>query len=54
MGLGNSLEVVAHHLLIGWMTGLGHRDRFPMVYVPVSMVTCWIGPMMSHDFKDIK
>ena len=30
MGLGNPLEVVVHHLLIGGMVGLGYRDEFPM------------------------
>ena len=28
MGLGNPLEVVMHHLLIGGMIGLGYRDGF--------------------------
>ena len=39
MGLGNPLEVVVHHLLIGGRTGLGYQDEFPMVSVLVCMVT---------------
>ena len=39
MGLGNPFEVVVHHLLIGGMTGLGHRDEFPMVSVLMCTVT---------------
>ena len=31
MDLGNLVEIVVHHLIIGVMTGLGHRDEFPMV-----------------------
>ena len=49
MGLGNPLEVVVHHLLIGGMTGLGYWDEFPMVSALVCMVTHWTGPTMSHD-----
>ena len=49
MGLGNPLEVVVHHLLIGWMVGLGYHDRFLMVSALVCMITHWIQPMMSHD-----
>uniref|UniRef100_F6HTH0 Uncharacterized protein n=1 Tax=Vitis vinifera TaxID=29760 RepID=F6HTH0_VITVI len=30
MGLGNPLEVVVHHLLIGGMVGLGYQDGLPM------------------------
>ena len=47
MGLGNALEVVGHHLLIGGMIGLGHRDGFPMV----SMITHLTGLIMSHDLR---
>ena len=39
MGLGNSLEAIVHHLLIGGMDGLGYRDGFPMVSALVCMVT---------------
>ena len=39
MGIGNSLEVVVHYILIGWMVGLGYRDGFPMVSALVCMVT---------------
>ena len=31
MDLGNSVETIVHHLLIGGMTRLGHWDEFPMV-----------------------
>ena len=31
MDLGNAIETVVHHLLIGGMTYLGCRDGFPMV-----------------------
>ena len=31
MGLGNPLEAVVHHLVIGGMTCLGYWDGFPMV-----------------------
>ena len=39
MDFDNSFEVVMHHLLIGRMVGLGHRDRVPMVSALVYMVT---------------
>ena len=32
MGLGNPLEVVVHHLLIGGMIGLGYQDECTSVY----------------------
>ncbi|RVW13655.1 hypothetical protein CK203_093996 [Vitis vinifera] len=44
MGLGNPLDVVVHHLLIGGMAGLGHLDGFPMVSALVCMVTHWTRP----------
>ena len=44
MGLGNPLEVVVHHLLIGRMVGLGYRDGFPMVNALMCMVTYKIEP----------
>ena len=31
MDLGSQVETIVHHLLIGGMTCLGHRDGFPMV-----------------------
>ena len=31
MDLGNLVETVVHHFLIGRMTYLGHRDEFLMV-----------------------
>ena len=49
MGLGNPLEVVLHHLLIGGMAGLGYWDRFPMVSALVCMVAHWTRPMVSYD-----
>ena len=49
MGLGNLLEDVVLHLLIGGKVGLGYRDEFPMVSVLVCMVTYWTGPTVSHD-----
>ena len=39
MGLGNPLEFVVHHILIGDMVGLGYWDEFPMVCALVCMVT---------------
>ena len=44
MGLGNLLEVVVHHLLIGGMIGLGYHDGIPMVSALVCMVTHRIRP----------
>ena len=35
MDLGNPVETVMHHLLIGEMTYLDRRDEFPMVNVLV-------------------
>ena len=40
MGLGNSLEVVVHHLPIEGMVGLDYRDEFSIVGALVCMVTC--------------
>ena len=51
MGLGNTLEVVVHHLLIGEMIGLGYWDGFPMVSALMCMVTHWVGPMVSPDLR---
>ena len=31
MDLGNLIEIVVHHLLIGGMTCLGRQDGFPMM-----------------------
>ena len=31
MDLGNLVETIVHHLLIGGMTCLSSRDEFPMV-----------------------
>ena len=51
MGLGNPLEASVHHLLIGVMTGLGHRDEFPMRSALVCMVTHWTRPIVSHKLR---
>ena len=48
MGLGNLLEVVVHHLLIGEMVGLGYRDEFPMVSALVCMLPHYIGPTICQ------
>ena len=40
MGLGNSLKVVVHHLLIEGMVGFDYRDEFSMVGALVCIVTC--------------
>ena len=51
MGLGNSLEVEVHHLLIGGMAGLSYRDGLPMVSALVCMATHWTRPTVSHDLR---
>ena len=51
MGLGNPLEVVVHHLLIGDMVNLSYRDGFLMVSALVCMATHWTGPTVSHDWR---
>ena len=51
MGLGNALEVVVHHLLIGGMIGLGYWYRFSMVSALACMDTHWTRPMVSHDLR---
>ena len=51
LGLGNLLEIVVHHLLIGGMVGFGYQDGFPMVSALVCMVTHWTGPMVSHNLR---
>ena len=38
MDLGNPIETVVHHLLIGGMACLGHQDEFPMVSVLVNVM----------------
>lgn len=37
--LGNSLEIVAHYLLINGMTCLSHQDEFPIMSVLKYIVT---------------
>ena len=51
MALGNPLEVVVHHLLIGGMVGLGYRHRFPMVCSLVCMVLWRLSS--SHDLAKL-
>ena len=51
MGLGNPLEVVVHHLLIGGMTSLNYYDEFLMESALVCMVIHWTGPKVSHDLR---
>ena len=51
MDLGNPLEVVVYHLLIGGMAGLGYQDGFPMVCALMSMVTHWTGPTVNHNLR---
>ena len=51
MGLRNSLRVVVHQLLIGWMVGLSYWDVLPMVSALVCMVTHWTRPTVSNDLK---
>ena len=49
MDLGNSFEVVVHHILIGGMFGFRCRDEVPIMSALVCMVTHCIGPMVIHD-----
>ena len=49
--LCNPFEAVMHYLLIEGMTGIGHRDEFPMITLLVCMVTYWIRPTVSHDLR---
>ena len=51
MNLGNSFEVIVHHLLIGEMVDLDHRDEVPMASTILCMFTHWIGLIVSHDIK---
>ena len=51
MGLGNLLEVVVHHLLIGGIVSLRYWDGFPMVSALVRMIAHWIGPMAIYDLR---
>ena len=51
INLGNPLEAIVHHLLIGGMIGLGYWNGFPMVSALVCIVTHWIGSMVSHDLR---
>nr|CAN66007.1 hypothetical protein VITISV_006818 [Vitis vinifera] len=49
MGLGNPLAVVVHHLLIEGITGLGYRDGFPMVPIPIGILNK--GTMISLEIE---
>ena len=57
MDLGNPIETIVHHLLIGGMTCLGRRDGFHMVSALVYMMYTsvydvhWTRPMMNHDAR---
>ena len=51
MGLGNPLEPIVHHLLIGGMTGLGYWDEFLMVSALVCMVAHYTRPIVSYDLR---
>ena len=53
MDLDNPFEAIVHHLLIGGMIGLGHRDMVPIMSALVCMVTHWTGPTMSHDIRSL-
>ena len=50
MDLGNPIEVVVHHLLIGGMTCLNHRDGFPMVSALVYVMHTR-QPTVNHDAR---
>ena len=50
VNLGNLLEVVVCHLLIGGLIGLSYRDEFPMVSTLVCMVTRWTLPIVSWSY----
>ena len=39
MDLSNPFKAIMHHLLIGGIIGLGHRDGVPIVSALVCMVT---------------
>ena len=51
MDLGNLVEIVVHHLLIGWMTSHGGQDGFPIVSALLRIVTHWTRPMTKHDIR---
>ena len=51
ISLDNPLEVIVHHLLIGWMAGFGNQDGFPMVSALLCIVTHWIGTTVIHDLR---
>ena len=45
MNLGNPIEIVAHHLLIGGMACLGHWDEFPAISALVYVM------LIGHDLR---
>ena len=49
MDLGDLIETIMYHLLIGGMTYFGHRDDFPMVSTLVCMVKYWTKFIMNYD-----
>ena len=51
MGLGNPLEAIMHHFLIGGMIGLGYWDKFLMESALVCMVAHWTRLMVSYDLR---
>ena len=55
MDLGNLVETVVHHLLIGGMTYLGRWDEFPMVSILVYVMhtghDLWRIMMKDYQFS---
>ena len=51
MDLGNSIETIVHHFLIGGMICFGCRDGFPYDECTSICDAHWIGPMMNHDAR---
>ena len=53
MNLGNPIETVLNHLLIGGMTCLGCQDEFPMLsaqmYVMYTTYDLWL--IMKQDYQ---
>ena len=53
MDLGNLVETMVHHLLIGRMTCLGRQDEFPMVSVLVYVMHTGqdLWRIMTQDYQ---
>ena len=51
MDLSNPVETIVHHLLIGWMNCLDHRDGFPMVSALVYVMYTRLGPRVNYNAK---